>query len=293
MRERLLLRPSYVMLLFFFIAQFLALYVGKYLIDQQEYFAAMRVVERPEELVNVVYFATIIVVAALIFLIILIFPFRDIIIRILEFVATTAASAVVFFVILTSVAAPNADAYSIVLAILLYGTRLIIPLARSALAIISSAGVGALIGFSIDPLPATLFVVAVIVYDILAVWWTRHMVQLAQYFVRMRTAFTLTAVGTRERKIRRRGKIFTKAVPAFLELGTGDLAVPAILCVAMYKIGLTLSLATLFGAAIGLTIVLRKAEEERKIFPAMPWVGGCALVMLLIVYGLSLLFSFL
>ena len=75
------------------------------------------------------------------------------------------------------------------------------PRFRNALAVIASAGVGAIIGFSIDPIPAIAFVILVAIYDMIAVWFTGHMVEFAKRFIKMKTAFTIGASGTKKERV--------------------------------------------------------------------------------------------
>lgn len=266
------MRPSYQILIMFLCAQIIALLVGTILIDNTQQLGFMSVA--PEESSsewNVAYFIVAIVITAAIMLVILTLPIRDIVIRVLEFIATVFASSVVFFVILYAFTIPYSDAISLVLGLALYIARLALPLARNALAILSAAGIGALIGFSLDPLPVLLLIVAIAVYDIIAVWWTKHMVKFAQYFGRMQTTFTIAAQEMKEVKVKRKGKMVKELKPSMMQLGTGDLSIPAAFIVTVYKYGsIFFPLAAIAGAAVGLYFILRRAEQEKKVFPAMP-----------------------
>ena len=58
--------------------------------------------------------------------------------------------------------------------------KFLMPRLKNAVAVISSAGVGAIFGFSLDPLPAIAFMVGLSFYDIWAVYGTRHMITMAR-----------------------------------------------------------------------------------------------------------------
>jgi len=235
------MKPIYQMVLFFTIAQILALFVGTTLIDYSpeviEYQLLNIAPEKPGELFNILYFIGMILVAAVMVFVILIFPIRDLMIKVLEFISTIVASTVVLFVFFSSFGVPSSDFAALVFAILLYVGKTFFDELRNVLAITASAGVGSLIGFSIDPFPTILFVILIAVYDIIAVWWTGHMIEFARYFVKMKTAFTLSAKEVKIVKTKRKGKIVNIPRRLQLELGTGDLAIPAALVVSVYKLG--------------------------------------------------------
>lgn len=289
------MRPLHQILIMFVVTQLLALSVGTVLITNAGLLGFMSVaLADPEEEINVVYFMAMIVVTAILLLIVLTLPVRDIIIKVLEFLATVVATSVVFFVILFMFSVPYSDVIGLALGLLLYASRAVFPQARNILAMVAAAGVGALIGFSIDPFPIILLVIAISVYDIIAVWWTRHMVEFARYFSRVPTTFVITAAELREVSVRRKGRIVKEVRPSIMQLGTGDLSVPATLAVSVYKLGsIFFSAAALAGAAAGLYIILRRAEREKKVFPAMPSIALCSLfaffISVFIYYILGLL----
>ncbi|MFH0927801.1 MAG: presenilin family intramembrane aspartyl protease, partial [Candidatus Micrarchaeota archaeon] len=67
------------------------------------------------------------------------------------------------------------------------------PKLKNPAAILSSAGVGAMFGFSLGFLPALLFIVALAAYDYIAVFKTRHMLTLAQGLGASELSFTITS----------------------------------------------------------------------------------------------------
>ena len=234
------IRPTHQILIFFIFAQLLALMVGKIMIDnaQEPVFKALSIA--PEEAgsaFNVLYLIGSVILAAIFLIIILLLPIRDILIRLLEFFSSTVSTLIVFFVILFTLNIQSAELIALLLSLALYAAKSAFAPFRNIVAVVASAGVGALIGFSIDPLPTIVFVMLIAIYDVIAVWWTGHMVQFAKKFVSMQTTFTIGVQGTKEVETKRAGKTVIKREPLHLELGTGDLAIPAALIVSVYKIG--------------------------------------------------------
>ena len=229
------------MIVFFVIAQLLALFVGTTLIDNSsriiEYQSLNIAPAAGGEITNVVYLLGMILVSALMLLIIFLFPMRDLVIRLLEFSATVVSSTIVFFVFLSILGVPASDLVALVVSVALYIMKFVLPDLRLILALIASAGVGAVIGFSLDPFPMVMLVVAIAIYDIIAVWWTKHMVTFAQQFVKMKTTFTITSFGERGAINEKTRMSKGKPMLGSIELGTGDLAIPAALCVSAYKFG--------------------------------------------------------
>ena len=266
------MRPSYQIIIMFVLAQLMAFIIGAILIDNSEALGFMSVAPAESSSgMNVVYFIVAIVVTAAALLFVLTLPIRDILIKALEFLSTFVASFVVFFVLLLALGVDYHDLIALILSLALYLARLRLKQMRNVLAIIAAAGIGALIGFSLDPLPIVLLIVVVAIYDMIAVWWTKHMVEFARYFSRTPTTFTIAAQEMTEVRVKRKGRIVKEIKPSMMQLGTGDLSIPATFIVTLYKYGnFFFPAAALVGATIGLYFILRRAEEEKKVFPAMP-----------------------
>ena len=282
------IEPIHQIMVFFLLAQLLSLAVGKIMIDRQNepVFQALNVV--PEESGspgNVVYLMTAILFAAVLLIGVLLLSFSGVIVRLIEFLTSIVAMSVVFFVVLFSIGAQNADALAFLLSLALYIARVAYVPFRNIIAVIAAAGVGALIGFSIDPFPIIIFVILMAIYDIIAVWGTKHMVQFAKHFVTMQTSFTIGAEGVKEVIRKKAGKIVRKLEPMHLELGTGDLAIPAALAVSAYKLGsVVFPLAAIIGALGGLYFILRRVQIEKRIYPAMPPIAVGSIIALLLAF---------
>jgi len=178
--------------------------------------------------------------------------------RLMEFIVVFTASLIVFDTIL-----PGA---SLLFAVQLVALRLLFPenvLVRNAAAIISVAGVGALIGVTLGVIPVLVFLILLSVYDFIAVFKTKHMVKLAKGISGRNLAFTI-AIPTRKHRF---------------ELGTGDLVLPLVFAVSVMKAnqaagfpGYAVPAAMVLAASlIGLLLTIAYVSKHvGKALPALP-----------------------
>ena len=159
------------------------------------------------------------------------------------------------------------DLIAIVVSLVVIAARVFKPTLQQPLLLMVSGIVGALLGSSLDILPAVILSVLLSVYDIIAVFYTKHMVVLAKDLVKRGAAFSV--------------KVNTKE--GTLELGTGDLVMPAMLIVASAKLpGKLFSVASplnfwiswhiilaLLGALAGL-VLLFMVMRTKGYWPALP-----------------------
>lgn len=197
--------------------------------------------------------------------------------------------------------------------------KFLLPGLKNSAAILSSAGVGAMFGFSMGFWPALLFILGLSLYDYIAVFRTRHMLVLAQALGTRNLSFTITAESRpkKEEKIIAiaaphtvaKGQSAPSPVPASppaqpaahpapprassgverLDLGSGDLSVPAMLAVSSYTIaGLPGALAVALGSTISIYVLLQFVVEKRVALPALPPIcmgGLLALLAILLIGG--------
>ena len=136
--------------------------------------------------------------------------------------------------------------------------------------ILSVAGIGGLLGLSISPLNAVIILVLLSVYDIIAVYKTKHMVKMAEEMIKRRVILALVI----PEKTADFWTSLKKAQPGkgFLILGAGDLALPLILASSVMSYGFLNSLLVAFFALIGLglTHLLFISQKKPKPMPALP-----------------------
>ncbi|MBI4044575.1 MAG: hypothetical protein HY392_02605 [Candidatus Diapherotrites archaeon] len=127
------------------------------------------------------------------------------VLKALEIMAVFSTSVIVFSVI--------SETVGIIAGIALVIFRIALPKnvwLRNAASVIAGAGAGALIGVSIGVLPVIVFIILLAAYDYIAVFKTKHMVEIAKNVAPQNMSFTY-ALPTKEHQF---------------ELGTGDIVIP-------------------------------------------------------------------
>ena len=125
--------------------------------------------------------------------------------RVIELLAVFGTSVIVF-----SAFFPEAALH---FALLVLALKLAVPdsvALRNATAVIATAGAGSLVGVSLGILPVIVFIALLSVYDLIAVFGTKHMVVMAKAMTKENVSFTF-ALPTKEHTF---------------ELGTGDMVIP-------------------------------------------------------------------
>ncbi|MCL6088638.1 MAG: presenilin family intramembrane aspartyl protease [Candidatus Marsarchaeota archaeon] len=244
-----------------------------------------------DDWLNAVVFIAYVVFGAGVALLVIRFLKRKIAFRALEFFMLTGSVSVVFLALLMGLlgmgflpALAASGALGFAFSILKFFT----PALKNTAAVLSSAGVAALFGFSLGFWPAVLFVLGLSLYDYIAVFKTRHMLQLAQHLGERDLAFTITAENKEKEKKEKIVAPLSSAsasssksvlpLPASapssidrLDLGSGDLAVPAMLAVSTSTIaGAPGALAVALGCSVALYLTLKLVIEKRVALPALP-----------------------
>jgi len=132
------------------------------------------------------------------------------------------------------------------------------------------AGIAAAIAADLTPNAVLIVLAALSFYDIVAVYRTRHMVKMFRELTShgVVLAFTLTPLRFRSLV----GRSSEGAANRAMLLGTGDVAVPAMLAAAALRVGPVPAVASLAGAAAGfaLMFMLFLAQPKRAPMPALP-----------------------
>jgi presenilin-like A22 family membrane protease len=168
---------------------------------------------------------------------------------------------------------------------------------RNTAAIISSIGVGVVLGISFSFAAALLFMGLLAIYDFVAVFVTKHMITIANAAVENNLALfvgasEIEAVPISEfskaeikrfREMKKRTKrklpqlsvlkgkgLVPVEVPALL--GTGDLAVPLMVSISAYSatLNFTLSFFVAIGAIFGLILTMFILQKANRALPAIP-----------------------
>ncbi len=241
-----------VFLLFVFV-QLLALSIGTIFTAQ-----AISVVENPASTDNSFYFFGIIILFAVILLVILKYYHGKLLFQILELAMQFTAVQILANNFVNELIATG-------IALVTIAVRLKWKETKQFFLLITVAVVGALLGASLDVLPGAILAILLSTYDVIAVFYTKHMVTLAKKLTKQEGAFSIKVQEKKEK----------------LELGTGDLVIPAMLIVSANKIGVKIietqfgwltspSLAALIGACIGIAALLVFLEKHKGYWPALP-----------------------
>ena len=216
--------------------------------------------------------------------------------QLLELVVVSTASSVVFFAIAFSFSGLGLDlslAIGAVAGLALGLAKFAKAEAKNAAAIISSSGVGALFGFSLGFIPTSIFVLLLALYDYIAVFKTKHMIAMARELSTRELSFAVTAKNVPAKAAKETVEQYVDRAMKEgerLDLGTGDLSVPAMLAVSAYTLGpngLIYSLAVATGSTISIYLLLRFVSKQRVFLPALPPIcfGGMLALLIVKLFG--------
>ncbi|MGC9113686.1 MAG: presenilin family intramembrane aspartyl protease [Candidatus Micrarchaeia archaeon] len=186
---------------------------------------------------------------------------------------------------------------STALAALVAGLRLWKPATKNFLLLVVAGVVGGLLGANLGLLPALLLAVLLAFYDVVAVFFTKHMVVLAKGFAERGGSFSVTFALPGLSRARpqkeageRAGKVFAERES--LEVGTGDFVIPALVtasaCGADSSLGVFVDglwvggagVASAVGVVAGAVLLLALIQKRRGYFPALPPLVFCSLAAL-------------
>ena len=266
--------------LMFLLAQLLGLFTGALLVDLQSVMPGISELNvapggQSGDVSNSLFFLLYILAGAALILVVLKLYKGVMLFKLMETMIIFVASSIVFFAVFLMLGVPYFEELSLICALGLAVLKFIFPKIRNTTAVISSAGVGAIFGFSLDIIPAILFVFGLCLYDFLSVFWTKHMITMARELSRRELSFSVSSTGksykasharpSKLREMPKEDRITT------LELGTGDMAVPLMLAVSAYKIGgFAASFAVIVGSSLALAYVLYYVYKKRVFLPALP-----------------------
>ena len=142
------------------------------------------------------------------------------------------------------------------------------------------AGIAASLGMSVKPLMALLILVLLSIYDVIAVYKTRHMIKLFKGMVKKGAVLALILPKNFSKWFGRFEIIKPHNKDEFVFLGTGDLALPLLFAVSAFSLGIQFSLAIIFGAVIGFIAdhLIFVTQKEKKPIPALPAVAFFSII---------------
>jgi len=270
----------------FLLVQLLAIFVGVQFVELIKQGQLEPLVSNPADPANAAIFFAYIVFGALVLLFILKYYKGRKLFLIAELLLFFTAFQVLAMLFMDEIAATAIGA--VVVAARLWKPRL-----RNYLLLVTAGVVGALLGANFDLLPAAILALLLSGYDVVAVFYTKHMVTLAKELSGRDAAFSVT-FSTAPPGEKRAPSPDAKAVKTkleSLELGTGDLVIPAFLTTAALKLpgkGLFVAgqwisgaaIAALVGALAGMVVLFILLERKRGYWPALPPLVVTSLVAL-------------
>jgi presenilin-like A22 family membrane protease len=138
--------------------------------------------------------------------------------------------------------------------------------------IIGIAGIAASLGMSVKPLMVLMILILLPVYDIIAVYKTRHMIKLFKGMAKRGAVLALVIPKSFSLWFNKFEIIKPENKNEFIFLGTGDLALPIFFAISAFSLGIKFSLFIIFGAVIGFVVnhLIFINQKERRPIPALP-----------------------
>jgi presenilin-like A22 family membrane protease len=148
----------------------------------------------------------------------------------------------------------------ILLGILFAIAKFFFPSIKNIATILATAGVGVVFGISLGVVPVIILLLLLSIYDYIAVFKTRHMVEMANFMMKKELSFTVTA----------RTYIPALKKEARIDLGSGDIIAPIMFEVSALHLSPLASLLVFVGAVSSLSLFLFLAYRKRMVLPALP-----------------------
>ncbi len=257
----------------FILAQMIGLFSGIMIfwdMPDNPYVQSMMMTSDSEDPANAFFFITYIIAGAAIMVLIIRFLKFPIIFRIMEFFLIAGSSSIVFYSFLRlGYDFEFSMCAGITLGIALSAIRIRIPQMKNMAVVLATAGVGVVFGVSLGIVPLVILLILLSIYDFVAVFMTKHMVELAEYIVEKDLAFTITSRERISEKKERR-----------LDLGSGDLIAPIMLEVSTLTLSPLATVMTFIGATVSASVFLLLVCNKKMVLPALPPIVGGMLLFL-------------
>lgn len=290
----------------FLIVQFFGLFLATQLFNGQTYQSVMFQQISNAPIGSLFMFAYVILIAIVVLVLVKRFKPEKILI-IWERVIILITAFFVFYIVSSSITADlvtNPNSYvstytiiSLIFAIILLYIKQKNLVFKNTAAIISSLGIGLLLGLGFSPIIALILICILAVYDFVAVFITKHMLTLANVAMKNNLALLVdvneykavskSSMDKNEMIEYRKAikqklfsipaglkqKVGTRIIiPASVALGAGDLAIPLMVSISFYKVYLnfTLSIFVSIGATFGLILTMYILKRYRRALPAIP-----------------------
>ncbi len=265
---------TYLMFIFT-VTHVLGLYSGVFITEdakQNEIVANLQLVSEPSASTSVLYLFFWVLMGALAMYLLIKFYKGDLLFILLEFAVISFSSSIVFYSLIRLFipAEALAMAAAVALGLGLGALKSVFPSIQNFAAVFATAGAGAVFGFSLSFYAALLFLVLLSAYDYIAVFKTKHMVGMAHSLSKRKTSFLVTSSQKTEM-----GEIK-------LELGTGDMLMPIVLGVSGFRLSPAYSAIILVSSVLSLVVLFWLLANKKAVLPALPIIGGCNLLAIIL-----------
>ncbi len=144
--------------------------------------------------------------------------------------------------------------------------------------ILAVAGIAASMGLSVEPSLVILILIFLSIYDIIAIYKTRHMVKLFKGIAK-RGIYLALVVPNKISEWKNEFKNLDKNKSCIF-IGTGDLALPLFFAVSALPMGMSYSIAIIAGTIIGLFAdhLFFVTQKKKAAIPALPFIAFFAIL---------------
>lgn len=273
--NRKIIHVFFYLLLLFTTAQVIGFYTGLFIKEDaknNEIIQNLQLVEESETtaLAYVFYLFFYVLVGALFMYLMVKFCKIDLFFVFLEFAVISISSSVVFYAFIKPLLVQTE--FSMIIAIALgfaFGLlKVAFSVFRNITAVIATAGAGAIFAFSLNFYASLLFLVLLSIYDYIAVFKTKHMVEIAEVLSKKQMSFLISS-SQRTTK----GEIK-------LELGTGDILLPIILEITGFWISFAHAAIIFVSSFFSLFVLFVLLAKKKTALPALPIIALCIFVFL-------------
>jgi presenilin-like A22 family membrane protease len=153
---------------------------------------------------------------------------------------------------------------------------------QNLLIIFGISGIGTFLGMSLDPENVIFLLILFSIYDVFAVYKTKHMVKMAKAMIKHKTILGIVAPQSLSGFKREISEV--KPGGDFVIVGAGDLVFPLMFSVSCLKYNLLVSISIAIFTILGLlaNLIFLFSQKERKPIPALPLISLFAIIGYLI-----------
>ncbi|MBI2676419.1 MAG: hypothetical protein HYX21_00485 [Candidatus Yanofskybacteria bacterium] len=148
--------------------------------------------------------------------------------------------------------------------------------------ILGITGISSMLGLSLTPMTAVILLALFSVYDIIAVYFTGHMIKMAENMIQSKAIFGLIIPNKFSDFKEKTGKM--RLGEQFMILGSGDVALPLILVSSLVRVSLSQAWLVAGFAVVGFVVthLLFANQKERRPMAALPPIAAMSILGYLI-----------